>query len=113
MRLDVGSLHLAVAADPPLPIHPNFWRELDVNPRKADVMVQKNFFHYRIFHALTSFRHLAVVSKGATSLQRVANEQYPVPCYPSADPADWREGDRALRGLSSPAAPPQQPTAAV
>ncbi len=111
VRLDVGTLHLAVAADPPLPIHPKYWRELGVNPRKADVMVQKNFFHYRIFHALTSFRHLAVVSQGATSLQRVAEEQYRVPCYPSADPADWRDGDQALRGLSHVVPAPEAPTA--
>ena len=74
-------------------------------------MVQKNFFHYRIFHALTSFRHLAVVSQGATSLQRVAEEQYRVPCYPSADPADCRDGDQALRGLSHVVPAPEAPTA--
>lgn len=101
VRLDVGAIHVAVSAEPPLPIHPKFWRELAVDPRKADVMVQKNFFHYRIFHALTSFRHLAVVSQGATNLARVAKHEYRVPCYPSADPPDWREGDRALRTVTS------------
>jgi microcystin degradation protein MlrC len=100
VRLDTGSFHVAVCADPPLPIHPKFWKELDVSPRDADLMIQKNFFHYRIFHATTSFRHFPVVSQGATSLRKVAEKICRVPSYPSANPADWREGDRALRALT-------------
>lgn len=98
--LTAGPLRVAVCADPPLPIHPVFWRELGVSPRRVDLMVQKNFFHYRLFHATTSFRHLPVVSDGATNLRRVAERATAVPTWPSSDPADWREGDRALRALA-------------
>lgn len=97
VRLDIGPLRVAICAEPPLPIHPKYWRELGVNPREADLMVQKNFFHYRLFHATTSFRHLPVVSRGATSLRSVAVAEWDIPRYPSSDPPDWREGDRALR----------------
>lgn len=99
VRLDVGSFHVAISERPPLPIHPKFWRELGVDPRRADLIVQKNFFHYRIFYATTSFRHLPVVSAGATSFDRVRQRQYPVPSFPSGDPADWRTGDSLLRGM--------------
>lgn len=71
LRLDFARSHLAISERPPLPIHPSFWRNLGVSVREADVMVQKNFFHYRMFHLTTSFRHLLVHSDGATSLQRV------------------------------------------
>ena len=38
-------------------------------PRSADVIVQKNFFHYRMFYLGTTFRHIPVTSgEGATSL---------------------------------------------
>ena len=97
VRLEVGTLQVAVTSHPPLPIHPKFWRELGVSVRRADVLVQKNFFHYRLFHLTTSFRHIPVVSQGATSLGTAAARSRRVPSYPSSDPADWRAGDRALR----------------
>jgi len=98
VRLDAGGLQVAVAERSPLPIHPKFWRELGLSPRRADLIVQKNFFHYRLFYATTSFRHLPVVSAGATSFDHVRGAEYRVPTYPGDDPHDWREGDRVLRG---------------
>lgn len=100
-RLDVetkrGGFHVAVSETPPLPIHPKFWRELGLDPRQADVIVQKNFFHYRMFYAATSFSHLPVVTDGATSLSRVRTREYRVPTFPGQDPGDWRLSDRVLR----------------
>lgn len=98
VRLTRGHTEIAVTERPPLPIHPGFWRELGVEPRRADVMVQKNFFHYRMFHLTTSFQHLPVVTDGATNLRRAAERSMRVPSYPASDPLDWRAGDRALRG---------------
>lgn len=97
VRLDVGAMHIAVSEQPPLPIHPKFWRELGVSVRQADVMVQKNFFHYRIFHAALSFRHIPVISSGATSLRRAASRALKVATWPSTPLTDWRAGDRVLR----------------
>lgn len=104
VRLDVGSFHVAITERSPLPIHPKFWRELGVDPRRADLIVQKNFFHYRIFYLTTSFVHLPVVSAGATSLDHVRDRQYRVPCYPAADPAGWRPSDPRLRAETPRAA---------
>lgn len=97
LRLDIGSFHVVISERPPLPIHPKFWRELGLEPRDADLVVQKNFFHYRMFYLTTSFRHLPVVSDGASSLERVRTRHYAVPSYPSADLADWRENEPRLR----------------
>ena len=97
VRLTVGSLHVAVAERPPLPIHPKFWRELGIEPRRADLIVQKNFFHYRMFYAAISFAHIPVVSHGATSFDRVRSKTYRVPMHPAAKLADWRPSDEALR----------------
>lgn len=79
VRLDVkdgrahagGSLHVVVTDGPPLPIHPSFWAAVGLSARRADVIVQKNFFHYRMFYATTSFAHVPVVTDGATSLAAV------------------------------------------
>ncbi len=96
-RLDFGSVSVAVSERPPLPIHPKFWSRLGLSARDADVIVQKNFFHYRMFYVTTSFRHLPVVSDGATSLARVRSREYLVPTYPGADVAEWRASDPILR----------------
>lgn len=97
VRLTAGTLEIAVTEKPPLPIHPKFWRELGVDPRRADLMVQKNFFHYRIFYATTSFAHVPTVTGGATSLERVRNRAYRVPVHPRVEHADWRSFDPELR----------------
>ncbi|MGZ3456112.1 MAG: MlrC C-terminal domain-containing protein, partial [Polyangiales bacterium] len=90
VRLDVGGFHVAVSERPPLPIHPSFWERLDLRARDADVLVQKNFFHYRMFHLTTSFRHLLVHSDGATSLQRVRERKQRFPTHPRDSVPDWR-----------------------
>lgn len=61
------------------------------------MIVQKNFFHYRMFYATTSFRHIPVTSAGATSFEPVRRRAYPVPTFPAQDPADWRDADRRFR----------------
>jgi microcystin degradation protein MlrC len=99
VRLDCGRTHVVVTELPPMPVHPKFWRLVDLSPRRADLIVQKNFFHYRIFHALISFQHIPVVSDGATSLVRVRDMPTAVPTYPGTDLPDWRPSDPVLRAL--------------
>ncbi len=97
LRLDFGATRVIAAERPPMPVHPKLFREMDLAPRDADVIVQKNFFHYRLFYVTTSFRHVPVVTDGATSLARVRERAYRVPTWPGSDPADWRSADRILR----------------
>ncbi|RLB56440.1 MAG: hypothetical protein DRJ42_03415 [Deltaproteobacteria bacterium] len=100
LRLDFGGTRVIVAERPPLPIHPKFFKAVDLPVRTADLIVQKNFFHYRLFYATTSFRHLPVVSDGASSLTRVRERKYAVPTWPGQDPESWRRYDPILRGLT-------------
>jgi microcystin degradation protein MlrC len=102
LRLDVapsrgGRVHVAVSERSPLPIHPSFWRALGLDARKADVIVQKNFFHYRMFYLAISFEHLLVKTDGATSLERVRTARYRLPTYPGTPLESWRELDPVLR----------------
>ncbi len=108
LRLDLGTCHIAVSERSPLPIHPRFWRQLNLSPRSADLIVQKNFFHYRMFYATTSFQHIPVVSDGATSLDHVTQRSYRVPMHPQVAIADWRAHDATLRGPNE--AQPSPPT---
>ena len=101
IRLDVGELRIVIAERAPLPIHPSFWSSVGLSARRADLIVQKNFFHYRIFYAATSFQHIPVVSAGATSLVRVRDQDYAVPMAPKAKLSDWRPFDLRLRRLAA------------
>ncbi|MEZ4391129.1 MAG: M81 family metallopeptidase [Polyangiales bacterium] len=107
LRLDAGALRVVVTDGPPLPIHPSFWSAVGLSARDADVLVQKNFFHYRMFYATVSFHHLPVVSAGATDLRRVRDADYLVPMSPRARLDDWRPYDPTLR--APPAAPAASP----
>jgi microcystin degradation protein MlrC len=100
VRLDVahaegGTLHVVVTERPPLPIHPSFWRALGLSVRSAHVIVQKNFFHYRLFYP--AFRHVGITSGGATSLEEVVRTRGVVPTEPASALRDWREADPILR----------------
>lgn len=104
LRLDTGApgapraqVHVVVCDRAPLPIHPSFWSAVGLSARSADVIVQKNFFHYRMFYATISFDHLPVVSAGATSFDAVRSADYVVPMVPAARLADWRASDPVLR----------------
>jgi microcystin degradation protein MlrC len=92
VRLDAGDLHVVATEQPPLPIHPSFWSAVGLSARRADIIVQKNFFHYRMFYLGTSFRHIPVVSAGASSLSRArerfearpSGSPFKVPCAASS-----------------------------
>ncbi len=101
IRLDVGELRIVIAERAPLPIHPSFWTSVGLSARKADLIVQKNFFHYRMFYLLTSFQHIPVVSAGATSLVRVRERDYGVPMAPKATLSDWRPIVAPAQGMRS------------
>jgi microcystin degradation protein MlrC len=101
VRLDSGSFHVVISERPPMPIHPRFWSEVGLSSRKADVIVQKNFFHYRIFYAAISFRHIGVISSGATSFAEVRARPYPISMHPVVEVPDWRRDEPALRAMTS------------
>lgn len=100
IRLDAGNLHVAVTERPPYTCSPRFWKQLGLSARRADVIVQKAFFHYRMFYAASSFRHIGFTSSGASSLDRVRDRNYLVPTWPGQSPNGWRSYDRILRGCT-------------
>lgn len=102
LRLDAGTVHIAITERPPYTCSPRFWSELGLSARRADAIVQKAFFHYRMFYVASSFRHLGFVSQGASSLQQIRDRDYVVPMWPRHRLADWRPYDPILRGIRPP-----------
>lgn len=66
--LQVEGLFVAVTERPPYTVRPGFWRDLGLSPWEADAIVQKSFFHYRMFYAASARGHIPVVTDGPSSL---------------------------------------------
>jgi len=102
VRLDAGKLHVVATDRPPLPIHPSFWSAVGLAARDADVIVQKNFFHYRLFYATTSFVHVPVTTDGATSLARVRERERALYGGADARRGEIRGKGAGIDGAASP-----------
>jgi len=97
--LDLEPVKLILTEKPPMTIFPRLFREVGLSPWKADVVVQKAFFHYRWFFGLYNRRNIAMESTGATDLRNLSRVERAVPLVPFARIHDWRPYDRILRGL--------------
>jgi microcystin degradation protein MlrC len=113
LRLDVGDVRVVITDAAPLPIHPSFWSAVGLQARDADVIIQKNFFYYRMFYATISFKHLGVVTAGATSFDAVKNADYVVPMVPKVRLSDWRPYDAKLKQPKRPPTTDQRPSIAT
>lgn len=102
LLLDDGEIAIALTELPPLTMNPAFWRELGLSPRKADILVQKSFFHYRIYHLGLSHEHIGVTSAGPSSLENVRSLSFEPPVHPDPRVKGWRDFDAHHRGLSTP-----------
>lgn len=95
--LAVGKLRIAVTQRSPGAVHPKFWRSLGLSPWKADAIVQKFFFHYRIFFAATVRKNIPVVSAGPSSFDLVREKDFDLPVWPQEPVGEWRSFDQARR----------------
>ncbi len=99
--LKYNHTHIAITEIPPGSVHPKFWRELGLSPWKADAIVQKFFFHYRIFYAASSRKNIPVSTQGPTSLANVRDRKFALPVWPNDPVEDWRPFDQARRNPSA------------
>lgn len=100
VTLAVGHVRLALTDQPPYTVKPSFWSQLGLDPWRADVLVVKSFFHFRIYHAAIARKHLLVKTRGLTDFDvawrgRTLND----PVHPRDEVPDWRPADRRRRGV--------------
>jgi hypothetical protein len=85
---------------PPLPIKPRFYKDLGLNPWRADLVVVKNFFHYRIYYAAVNRMSVPIQTRGITDFARVLEQQaFNDPVHPRDEVTDWRPADQRRRGV--------------
>lgn len=101
--LDLGHVQLVVTERAPLPLKPSFYGDLGLSPWRADLVVVKNFFHYRIYYLAMNRKSIPIMTRGATDLGLASTIPTNDPVHPRDPVADWRPADRRRRGLAGAA----------
>jgi microcystin degradation protein MlrC len=98
-----GDIELVITEGPPVTIRPSFFSDVGLDPWKADVLVVKNFFPFRLFFLPHSRKTLYVKTKGRTDIDAAFGLEFNEPLHPIAEVAEWRPTDARRRGLAAPA----------
>jgi microcystin degradation protein MlrC len=107
--LDTGSVQLVLTEGYAMPMKPSFYEDLGLSVREADIVVVKNFFHFRLYYATHCLTSLFVKTKGITDFDRILDVPLSGPAWPRDQIDDWRPEDRRRRGLAPDFAPPPPP----
>lgn len=97
--LAVAETHIVVTEGPALAIKPGFYRQVGLEPWRADVVVVKNFFPFRLFFLGMARKTLYVRTEGITDLDAAFQLAFAGPVHPRDPVDDWREADRRRRGV--------------
>ncbi|MFT7520502.1 MAG: microcystin degradation protein MlrC, partial [Kiritimatiellia bacterium] len=96
-----GNLHLAITEGAAIVMHPRFYRGLDLNPWRADVVVVKSLFPFRLYFALHNRKTIYAKTGGITDFDVGIHEiEYACPVSPKDSVEHWRPTDRRRRGVT-------------
>jgi len=98
--LRIGDVELVITEGPPLTIRPSFFSDVGLDPWKADVLVVKNFFPFRLFFLPHSRKTIYVKTKGRTDIDAAFTLDFTEPLFPIEDVQEWRPTDARRRGLA-------------
>ena len=96
--LDAGHVKLVVTDHPPFNLKPSFFSDLGLDPWRADYVVVKSLFHFRLFYVLLNRKSFLVKTRGTTDLDLVTRIPFNDPVHPCEEVQDWRPTDRKRRG---------------
>ena len=102
--LDAGHLKIVVTEGAPFGIYPSFFGGLGLPLRKADIIVVKSFFHFRIAHVPWVRKHIGIKTRGTTDIDLYETIQHDAPIHPRDQVSDWRATDAMRRKASVTAA---------
>jgi microcystin degradation protein MlrC len=97
--LTVGKTHVCVTEGAPMVLQPKFYTDLGLDPWKADVVVVKNFFPFRMYFLPMARKTLYVRTGGITDFDAAHALTFAGPVHPRDVVEDWRPTDRRRRGL--------------
>lgn len=97
--LACDGVHVVLTEGPAITIKPDFFTQVGLDPWKADILVVKNFFPFRLFFAPLARKTIYVRTRGATDFDAASRLSFDGPMHPRDAVADWRPADRRRRGL--------------
>jgi microcystin degradation protein MlrC len=95
--LAVGTIRIVVVEGPALAIRPSFFALAGLSVWKADVIVVKNFFPFRMFFLPMARKTLYVRTQGVTDFDAAFVLDFAGPVHPRDPVNDWRDADRRRR----------------
>ncbi len=96
--LDLGHVQVVVTEGAPLAMNPEFYTDRGLDVWKADVVVVKSFFPFRIYFAKMLRKSIYVrTGGGTTDLDAWRRVTFARPTWPANNPSDWRAADRDRR----------------
>lgn len=100
--LDLGHVKLVLTHGPAMAMKPSFYSEVGLPPLKADVVVVKSFFPFRLFFGLHNRKTLYCRTSGVTDFDAAKGLDLVGDLHPFQTVDDWRPADRRRRGLDAP-----------
>jgi microcystin degradation protein MlrC len=97
--LAIGDLRVVVTEGPAMVMKPSFYREIGLDPWRADIVVVKNFFPFLLFFLPYNRKTIFVRTRGVTDFDAAFKLPFDGPIHPRDAVADWRPRDAERRGL--------------
>ena len=96
--LNLGHVQLVITEGAALAMKPEFYLDRGLDPWKADVVVVKSFFPFRLYFAKYIRKSIYVrTGGGTTDFDAWKQMQFARPTWPADPVAEWRASDRARR----------------
>ncbi|HET7502537.1 MAG TPA: M81 family metallopeptidase [Kofleriaceae bacterium] len=92
-------LRIVITAGPAMVMRPSFYTDVGLSIWKADIVVVKNFFPFLIFFLPYNRKTLYAKTRGRSDFDAAFQLAFDGPMHPRDPIDDWRERDRARRGL--------------
>lgn len=101
VHLQVDHVELVITEGANLVVKPRFYTQIGLDPWKADVVVVKSLFPFRLFFAPMNRYTLYVRTEGITDFDAALREiPWDTPLHPRDEIACWRPTDRRRRGVA-------------
>ena len=98
--LDLDHLQLVVTEQAPLAMKPAFYADVGLSPWRADVVVVKSMFPFRLYFLAHNRKTIYARTRGLTDLDAALRQTYNDPVHPQSPVEDWRPADRRRRSTS-------------
>ena len=99
--LDCGPVKLVLTETPPLAMKPSFYRDLGLEPVRADITVVRSLFPFRYYFLRENRKTLYARTGGFTDLDALLRLEFDGPVHPKDPVEEWRTTDRRRRGVAT------------